>query len=336
MLLIFSAEKWKKHRKIITPTFHFKILEDFIDVFDANTDILVDLLSKELDKDSINIYPYIGRCALDIISETAMGTSVNAQLNSESEYVISVNHLCRILAERAFSAVQQFDWMYVFTENYRTEMKSIKILHNYTKSVIKKRKEEYKNRLKNNEEPKKRRKAFLDMLLEANMEKKLMSDNDIRQEVDTFMFEGHDTTASSMSFLIYNIAKYKDIQEKIVEEQRRIFGDDRTRPATYQDLLEMRYLEMVIKENMRLFPPIPFYARQVNEDIYYDGWLLPKGLNIVLFAYGILRNPEYFDEPEKFVPERFLPEVQATRLPYSYIPFSAGPRNCIGMLLLYF
>lgn len=143
-------------------------------------------------KFNFNIQPKVHLISSTNITETAMGTSVNAQINSESDYVTSVNHMCRILAERAFSPIEQYDWLYLFTENYRTERKSLKILHSYTESVIKRRKEEYKKKVivgENSEKKSKKVKAFLDMLLEANMEKKVMSDNDIRQEVDTFMFE---------------------------------------------------------------------------------------------------------------------------------------------------
>lgn len=122
-----------------------------------------------------------------------MGTSVKAQSNSESEYVKSVHEMCRIIVERGHSPIQIFEPFYKLTNNYVKEKQSLKILHGYTNSVIESRKKEFY--LKKEEETEenddfhgKKRMAFLDLLLEVQKDQKL-SDDEIRQEVDTFMFE---------------------------------------------------------------------------------------------------------------------------------------------------
>lgn len=85
---------------------------------------------------------------------------------------------------------------------------------------------------------------------------------------------------------------------------------------------------MVIKESLRLYPSAPFFSRELEEDVVYDGTVLPKGLTITLFAFALHRNPNYFSEPEKFLPSRF--EIINGKMPFVYVPFSAGQRNCIG------
>ncbi|KAF2895443.1 hypothetical protein ILUMI_10730, partial [Ignelater luminosus] len=328
--------KWRKHRKILTPAFHFQILEQFLDVFDTFSDILVEKLKKESGKDSVDIYPYITLCSLDIICATAMGTILNAQEGTNSEYTRSVKEMCRIFVIRIASAIKSSDFLYYLSLDYQKEKKALKILHNYTNSVIALRKEQLKNVTKVEKEEDvddcgiKKRKTFLDLLLQYRMDGQAISDEDIRQEVDTFMFEGHDTTSSGISFVLYCLANHPSVQERVVGELRTLFNDDKTRNATYKDLQEMKYLEMVIKESLRLYPPVPLYGRTVHEDIEYDGVIIPKNVGIGFNAYALHRSPNVYPDPDKFDPERFTAENQAKRSPYAYIPFSAGPRNCIG------
>ncbi|KAF2895444.1 hypothetical protein ILUMI_10731 [Ignelater luminosus] len=337
-LLTSEGAKWQKHRKILTPAFHFKILEQFIEVFDSHGNILVQKLEKEVGKKSVDIYPYVTLCALDTICATAMGTEVNSQSDSESKYVTSVKEMSRIVIQRAFSVFKMFDFFYQFSKDYQKEREALKILHGYTDSVIQSRKEEliktngHSKDTEDNDEDSgiKKRKNFLDLLLQYKKDGQPITDKDIREEVDTFMFEGHDTTAAAMSFALYCLAKNPEAQEKVIEELRSIFGNDKDRPATHRELQEMKYLEAVIKETLRLYPSVPFFARNVHEDVEYDGLILPKNTTLSVQVYALHRDPVTFPDPERFDPERFTQEKQAGRAPYAYVPFSAGPRNCIG------
>ncbi|KAF2893674.1 hypothetical protein ILUMI_12500 [Ignelater luminosus] len=334
-LLTSSSAKWRRQRKLITPAFHFQILEQFIEVFDSQSNTLIEKLSKEVGKKSLNIFPYITLCALDVICEAAMGTSVNAQNDSDSEYVRSVKEMCRIVVDRAFSLAKMSNFLYQFTKDYYKENKALQVLHGYTNSVIVKRREELnsgnsENTMTVDDAGIKKRLAFLDLLLQCTVDGKPLPDEIIREEVDTFMFEGHDTTTSGISFTLYCLSRNPEVQKKVVEELNSIFEDDKSRCATYKDLQGMKYLEMVIKESMRLYPPVPLYGRILEEDVKFDGGILPKGLSFTVFVYGLHRNSQTFPDPDKFDPERFSIENSLERSPYGYLPFSAGPRNCIG------
>ena len=203
----------------------------------------------------------------------------------------------------------------------------IKGLQQFTKNIILDRK---KNKNVSNHQISKR-KAFLDVLLHAKTDDgEELSLSDIQEEVDTFMFEGHDTTAAAMTWTTYLIGRYPDVQQRIQEELREIFEDEWDRIVTMDDVRKMKYLECVIKESLRIFPSVPMVARVTTEECVVDNHKLPKGTQVLVFGYLIHHSPLVWEDPEVFNPDRFTLENSVGRHPYAYIPFSAGPRNCIG------
>ncbi|XP_014225028.1 cytochrome P450 4c3 [Trichogramma pretiosum] len=326
-LLTSSGPKWHSRRKILTPTFHFNILDDFVQVFGEQTEILVKKLVSRIDEPPFNVFPLITLCTLDIICETAMGRRISAQNRSNSEYVKAILEMGYIIQTRQTSYLHSINVFFRMSSLYKKQKKCLEILHNFSKKVIAERRAE----IMGNRTEIKKRLAFLDLLIIASENGSTLSDNDIREEVDTFMFEGHDTTSSSVCWTLFLLGCHLDIQEKVVNELNTIFseGDQHRRP-TMQDLKNMRYLEMCIKESLRLYPSVPLLGRRVGEDIQIGKYLVPKGSTATIIIPALHRDPEVFSNPESFDPERFSPMNCAKRHPYAYIPFSAGPRNCIG------
>ncbi|KAB7505398.1 Cytochrome P450 97B2, chloroplastic [Armadillidium nasatum] len=282
--------------------------------------------------------------------ETAMGKKFYAQNNSTSEYVKAIYIICLIFMEKQARPWMQVSLIANLLGRAKMEEECLKILHGLSNETIKdrrKKREELRlsGKEKNSDENLgKKRMSFLDLLLEYSEDHEILSDEDIREEVDTFMFEGHDTTAASVNWTLYLLGQHPEIQinmfrfevfrssnfrTKHTKEIESIFGSS-DRDATSSDIREMKYLECCIKESLRLFPSVPAFGRELNEDVIIDGYTVPKGTSTVIFAYQLHRDPEVFPEPNTFKPERFFPENYANRSPYAYIPFSAGPRNCIG------
>lgn len=112
----------------------------------------------------------------------------------------------------------------------------------------------------------KKRMAFLDLLIEASQNGVVINDEEIKEQVDTIMFEGHDTTAAGSSFFLSMMGIHQDIQDKVIQEIDEIFGDS-DRPATFADTLEMKYLERCLMETLRLYPPVPIIARSLKQDV---------------------------------------------------------------------
>lgn len=178
----------------------------------------------------------------------------------------------------------------------------------------------------------KKRLAFLDFMVEASHQEGMnIQDSDIKEEVDTIMFEGHDTTAAGSSFTLCMLGVHQHIQDKVMEELNSIFGDS-NRACTFADTLEMKYLERVILESLRMYPPVPIIARELEEDVQIKtkNLVLPAGTTVLVAQFKIHRSPETYPNPTVFDPDNFLPERCANRHYYSFIPFSAGPRSCVG------
>ncbi|XP_044730897.1 cytochrome P450 4d2-like [Chrysoperla carnea] len=344
-LLISKGTKWFKRRKMLTPAFHFTILEQSINTFTEASDRFIENLKKHVNGDTFDVYPYVTLLGLDIICKTAMGIDLNVQTQPDSEYVTAVRDMCRIIFERVFSAVQQSDFIfYNFTANGKTFKNGLGILHSMTNKVIEERRQLLINDIKNNEVKdngpektkddisfgeKKEKMVFMDVLLKSTIDGKPLTNSDIQEEVDTFMFEGHDTVSSGISFTLYLLANHPEIQTRAFEEVRDICGDNLNDQPSLSDLNKMPYLEAIIKESMRLYPPVPVILRNLSEDLQLDNCVLPKHTRATIVIYCIHRNPEYFSDPESFKPERFLEETQNKNY-FSYVPFSAGSRNCIG------
>jgi cytochrome P450 family 4 len=167
------------------------------------------------------------------------------------------------------------DFIYKFSSTKRCIDKLLKIVHGFTDSVILKRREELMKTNEsetkttdsdeNNVEVKKKM-AFLDILLKSTIDGKPLSNADIREEVDTFMSAGYETTSNALIFCLYNLAKYPEIQDKAFHEVRNVMGDDLNKSAVLSDLNEMNYLEMIIKETLRLYPPAPVFGRKLEEN----------------------------------------------------------------------
>jgi cytochrome P450 len=205
----------------------------------------------------------------------------------------------------------------------------LNVIHSFIKKVIEERYRELKN-----EGPTspggsgKKRLAFLDLLIDM-AEKNQFTFQDICDETNTFMFAGHDTTATGMNWALHLLGCNPEIQAKVHQELDGVFGDD-DRAVEYDDLRNLPYLECCLKEALRLFPSVPMYARTLAEDATIAGYVIPGGTRVVISPYLVHRDPKHWPDPDVYNPDRFLAENSIGRHPYAYLPFSAGARNCIG------
>jgi cytochrome P450 len=154
------------------------------------------------------------------------------------------------------------------------------------------------------------------------------TDTEIRDQVMTLMFAGHDTSTSTVTFALYELAHRPDALERLGEEQDRILGPA---PPTIDQLEnEMPYLDMVVDEVLRLYPPAWIGPRRAVRNFDFGGFTVPRGAYVNYVSWASHRIPEVFPEPEAFVPERFTRERKAALPRGAYVPFGGGKRVCIG------
>ncbi|XP_018359901.1 PREDICTED: cytochrome P450 4C1-like [Trachymyrmex cornetzi] len=338
-LLTSTGKQWFHDRKLIGPTFHFSILYQFAVVLSEKTEILTKCLEKKIKDNSgkaVDIFPFINNATLDIICETAMGVDIYAQ-EVVNKYTSTVQQVSTLIINRMIQPWYWIDWLYYLLPAGKQFKSTLDILHGFTKKIINKKKIERQSqnaKLENEDNEvnigKQKRKAFLDLLLDQNEKDETpLTDDELRAQVDTFMFEGHDTTAVAITWALFLLGNNLEHQEKVHEELEEIFGDSEV-PASVKELSQLKYLERVIKEALRIFPSVPLITRELVEDVKIDNYTLLKGTSVVLTIILTHRNPAVWPDPLKFDPDRFLPENSKNRNPYAYIPFSAGPRNCVG------
>ncbi|XP_014480563.1 PREDICTED: cytochrome P450 4c3-like isoform X2 [Dinoponera quadriceps] len=327
------ASIWVGHRKIIASSFNTNILRIFCDTFVEEASILMDKLG-HLVGDEVDLFDYILLCTLDIICGTSLGIKMEYQSNKNRLLIEALQRTKEIIISRIRNVFLFSDIIFNLTPLCREQQKHVNYGNSVTGKIIQ-QKEEARNNLDvtKSECAKPSRKVFLDILMEASNEGKKFTRKGIIDEVNTLTAAGSDSTAITMNFTIFMIANFPEIQKKVYDELLEIYGtqDPKSAPVKFDDLQYMNYLECVIKETLRVFPTVPIVGRRLTEDLILGGHTLPQGADAIITTLALHRNEKYWPNALTFDPDRFLPENMTNIHPYSYIPFSNGPRNCIGV-----
>ncbi|CAF4083424.1 unnamed protein product [Rotaria sordida] len=339
LFCLCNNAKWRTRRRLITPSFHnTQLLHNFMLIFNEQSCVFAKRLEECIrngeEVKAYDLYPYISTCTLDIIAEAAMDKHVDAQSSGgKNEFVEATGRVCCIINHRIRSPWMWPAWIFDRLPLGREQAEQLKILHGVSRKIIEDRLATFNAENITSDSGKKvtRRLVFLDSLL-AQMNSEQLTLDDIQEEVDTFMFEGHDTTAATINFTCYLIGSHPNVQAKVHAEIDAIFSGDKERPCTMEDAQSMIYLDAVIKESMRILPPVPFVMREAQEDFICNGQTIRKGTTLYIFIYGVHYDSNAFPQPERFDPDRFYQSsvMDEERSPYAFIPFSAGSRNCIG------
>lgn len=366
-LLMLRNERWKRVRSILTPSFSAAKMKEMVPLINTATGALMDNLNTYAESgEAFDIHKCFGCFTMDVIASVAFATQVDSQNNPDDPFV---HHAQMFFSFSFFRPIMLVFIAFPFImaplaglipNKRRDQMNQFFI--NSIQRIIKQREEQ---------PPEQRRRDFLQLMLDARSsssdaanhadepehrnqqtqpsasnqddglhsqetptrrpQKKMMTEDEIVGQAFVFLLAGYETSSNTLAFTCYLLAINPECQRKVQEEVDDFFT--RHESPNYTNVQELKYLDMVVSEALRLYPPGFRFARDIDNDCVVNGQFLPKGATLEIPAGFLHHDPEYWPEPEKFIPERFTPEAKASRHPFVYLPFGAGPRNCVGMRL---
>ncbi|XP_006898397.1 PREDICTED: leukotriene-B(4) omega-hydroxylase 2-like [Elephantulus edwardii] len=335
-LLLSEGDKWNRHRRMLTPAFHFNILKAYMKIFNESANILHAKWQNLASEGSarLDMFEHISLMTLDSLQKCVFSFDSHCQ-EKPSEYIATILELSTLVAKRHQQILMHWDFLYHLTPDGKRFRKACRLVHDFTDAVIQERRRTLSEQGVDDFLKAKAKTKTLDfidvLLLSKDEDGKALSDEDIRAEADTIMFGGHDTTASGLSWVLYNLAKHPEYQVRCRKEVQELLRDRQPEEIEWDDLAQMPFLTMCIKESLRLYPPVTIASRCCTQDIVLpDGRVIPKGVICLISIFGTHHNPSVWPNPEVYDPFRFDLENSQKRSPLAFIPFSAGPRNCIG------
>ncbi|MEO8394310.1 MAG: cytochrome P450 [Chloroflexota bacterium] len=307
-LIVVDGDFHRRQRKLMQPAFHTKRIEAYAQIMTQHTQKMLDQWqdgeTRDLETEMVQLTAGIVAKTLFDADVADVALRVGASMTSLQSYAI----------KRFASPVRTPNWLP--TQQNKAKQAAVKELDEILYGII--------NEHMNSSEDKG---DLLSMLLQAKDEDgNPMPVTQVRDEALTLFLAGHETTSNALTWTWYLLSQHPEVEAKLVEEVVSVLGN---RAPTLQDLAHLEYTEMVLKEAMRLYPPVWILSREPTEDVMLGDYLIKKSSTVYVSAYITQRDPRFFEEPEKFKPERFA-EGAASIPDYAYFPFGGGPRICIG------
>lgn len=313
-LVTSDGDFWLRQRRLVQPAFNARRFSDYAREMTAATSRLVNQWLKE-QSGRIEMNTAMTDLTLEIMAGTFFGASLSQQTRQLGEAVAVLSEYATREIGKPFSLP---NWLPL--PSIRGKLRAIRYLNETIDGMIRERRASKEDRT-----------DLLSMLLHATDDEgdgKGLTDEQVRHEAMTLFLAGHDTTAGTLPWVWYLLAKYPDANARLVEELERVLHG---RTPTAEDLPQLAYTQMVVKETLRLYPQAyVLFARVAAEDVELGGYRIPRGSQLYPVPYTIHHDPRWYPDPERFEPERFTPE-RFDRLPScAWLPFGAGPRACIG------
>lgn len=307
-LLTAEGEHWQRQRKLIQPAFHKSQLVLLLDTIQQT--ILEELKNIKTGK-PMDVFPVFN----DLAFQTVVKSIFNIAISDAD--VASLQHTTEATQKMLVQELRQPFLVWWFNLSGKTK-KHLDLTQN-SRTILKRLVEERKQTNTKHDD-------LLDMLLGATYEDGTsMEENQLVDEILILFAAGHETTSNALTFTCELLARNPDSQVKILEEIQRIKDES---DDIMHWIKNAGYTKLVIEESMRLYPPAYFIDRVNIEEDSFNGMILPKGSTLLFSVFEIHRHPDFWTNPEEFIPERFLDEN--TKFSKNYFPFGAGPRMCIG------
>lgn len=315
-LLTSEGPAWVRQRKLIQPAFRRAAIREFLPTMQRCTDDMLARWQAQHAGGVLELHGETMDLARRIIGLTMFGTDLGAGSSTSARAVIEGLELIGRRTETPLSVP-----MAIPTPDNLRLRRAQRALDEIVHGVIARaRRGDYDSPDPN----------ILQAMIAARDEATgaAMTDAELRDEVLTLYIAGHETTALTLTWSLYHLATHPEVRLRVEAELERVLGDG---VPTLEDLERLVYTRMVIDETLRLRPPAWLLAREVASGDELLGRRVEAGSHVLFYIWGAHRHPAFWGEaPEAFDPERFTAERAAARHPFAYLPFSAGPRGCVG------
>ncbi|XP_053691291.1 cytochrome P450 4C1-like [Sabethes cyaneus] len=316
---------WRLLRKRLNPTFSSTIVNNFVPVFNERADKLVMNLEAFVGQEAFDMLPKASCYSLSASLLNLLGVNVRVDDTDYQE------QMWLIMWGRIYKPWNHLDFIYQFTNNFKKERNHIRKLRELSNEIYNERQSKKNVQMINQQEKVSVQQDTLIQRLERMAIDTQEIDKDVlMHNIDTFLFASNDTTSSVIATTLLMMAMHPKVQDRVHQEVKVVIP-----PNGYiavENLSSLEYLEMVIKESMRLIPVGALIGRICEREVQIGEWTLPAGTEVNIPIFKLHRDKTIWgDRSEEFDPDNFLPERCSQRHPYSYLPFSGGIRNCIGM-----
>ncbi|XP_068247474.1 cytochrome P450 9e2-like isoform X2 [Palaemon carinicauda] len=346
MLTSKRGDEWKSLRSAISPAFSSGKMKDMFHLVCAKADALVAFcLAETVKKPFIDMKYNFGRYTVDTLASCAFGIECNSLIDEEAVFPKKVAEFFRVPRSRLFKFLFYRLAPKVFSLlQLRLNPPELDFFRDVVTQTISQRKKSGINRgdfldllldVRSQETIKDRTEQTTDLLEDPDHIGSLakgLDDNTVVAQCLLFLVAGYDTTASTLAFATFLLAKYPKEQEKLRREIRELV-DDGEGKLPYNALMEAKFLDSCLMETLRLYPPGPRLQRMCTKAYKLPGTNLtiPEGSVVQCQVWSVHRDPRYWPEAEEFLPDRFMPENRGNIKSFTHIPFGMGPRNCVGM-----
>ncbi|NXS90956.1 CP3AO protein, partial [Jacana jacana] len=334
-LSLAEDEKWKRIRTVLSPTFTSGKLKEMFPVITHYGEKLVKNIEKKVANDDfVNTKDIFGAYSMDVVTSTSFSVNIDSMGNPSDPFVTNIKKFLKFsLLNPVFVLLVLFPFVVPVLEKMNVTLLPSEVM-DFFNGVFRKMKKEREEGSTMN------RVDFLQLMVDSQSSHdgsksaetdsyKSLSDDEILAQALIFVFAGYETTSSTLNYISYNLATHPDVQQRLQDEIDAHLPNKAT--PTYNAILQMEYLDMVVNESLRLYPVGGRIERVCKKTVELNGVTIPKGMVVMIPVYVMHRDPEYWPEPEEFRPERFSKESKESIDPYTFLPFGAGPRNCIGM-----
>ena len=346
------GDHWRFLRNTISPSFSSGKLRKMEPILHKCLDSFVEVLDQKMkDTDIVDMQPVFGALTLDIVCSSSFGIESDSQRNPDDPFMKTAREVFNFNVGK--SPLFMINFIFPETKHFLkyfdiTSSKPINYIKGVTKKVIEERKasgsSEYSDLLQlmidahrdaeshHGEAENYHNEADDDSehLGREDTSKRPLTDDEILANSIMFLLAGYDTTASTLTWLAYCLATNMEVQDKLIVEIDQNLGGDSPK---HDDVMRLKYIDMVVSETLRMYTPTTRTNRQVVKDTVICGKKFLAGMSVTFPIAGIHRLPEFWPEPETFNPERFSLENKEKGSTHAYMPFGLGPRSCIGMRL---